>query len=65
MNSIASLYNSLPRTANTNARAFRGRSQSNVHSVVPHDVDNNHDDWNGPLEYEYCRPGADPNFSTY
>ena len=23
------------------------------------------DDWNGPAEFDYCRPGADPDFSTY
>jgi len=52
MNFIASLHNNLPRTANTNAHAFCGQSQSNVRSVVPYDVDNNHDDWNGPPKYE-------------
>mmetsp|Transcript_4284 Transcript_4284/g.4833 ORF Transcript_4284/g.4833 Transcript_4284/m.4833 type:complete len:94 (-) Transcript_4284:429-710(-) len=25
----------------------------------------NHDDWNGPLEYDHCCSGADPNFSSY
>ena len=65
-NSIILLYNGLHHTSNANARGFRGRSQSNVHSVVPHDDDNNYDDdWNGPAEYECCRPGTDPDFSTY
>ena len=22
-------------------------------------------DWNGPAEYDYCRPGTDPDYSTY
>ena len=66
-NSIISLYNGLHRTSNANARAsFRGRSQSNVNSVVPHNDDHHYDDnWNGPAEYECCRPGTDPDFSTY
>ena len=41
------------------------QSQSNVHSVIHHDDDNNYDDWNGPAEYEFCHPGTDPNFNTY
>ena len=65
MNSIYALYNNLPGTTNTNGRAFCGQSQSNVHSVVPYDVENNNDDWNGPSKYDYCRLGADPNFVSY
>ena len=64
MNPISALYNNLPGTTNTNRQSFRGQSQSNVHSVVPYDVENN-DDWNGPSKYEYCRPGTDPNFGSY
>ena len=26
---------------------------------------NNNDDWNNPLEYDYCRPGIDPDFSSF
>ena len=65
MNFISALYNNLPTTTNTSGRAFRGQSQSNVHSVFLFDVNNNHDDWNGPPKYNYCRPGADPDFSSY
>ena len=65
-NPIISLYNGFHRTSNANARGFRGQSQSNVHSVVPRDDDHNYDDdWNSPAEYEFCRPGTDPNFNTY
>ena len=65
-NSIISLHNGLHQSSNVNARSsFRGRSQSRVNSVVPYDDDHHHDDWNGPAEYDYCRPGTDPDFSTY
>ena len=65
MNTISNLYNGLPPTTNTSGRAFSGRSQTNVHSIVPYDVENNGDDWNGPPEYDYCRPGADPDFNSF
>ena len=65
MNSMSALYNSLPATTNTNGRAFSGWSQINVHSIVLYDVENNGDDWNGPAEYDYCRPGTDPDFNSY
>ena len=26
---------------------------------------NGYDDWNGPEEYEFCRPGVNPDFSSY
>ena len=33
--------------------------------MIPHDDDNNYDDWNDPAKYEFCRPGTDLNFNTY
>ena len=38
-----------------------------VHSVVLYDLEskNNNDDWNSPPEYDYCRPGTDPDFGSY
>ena len=58
MNTMPNLYSELPPTANTSGRAFGGRSQSNIHSIVPSDIENmNNDDWNGPSEYKYCCPG--------
>ena len=67
MNTMSNLYNELPTTTNTSGRAFGGRSQTNVHSVVPYDLDNNNnnDDWNGPPEYEYCCPGTNPDFGSF
>ena len=32
--------------------------------MVLYDVENN-DDWNGPPNYDYCRPGTDPDFGFY
>ena len=62
-NSIIALYNGLERTSPGHARSFRGQSQSNAHSVTQ---DNNkYDDWSSPEEYEFCRPGADPDFNSY
>ena len=39
----------------------------NVHSVVSYDLENkdNNDDWTGPPEYDYCRPGTDPDFGSF
>ena len=62
MNSIVSLYNRLPPTTNASGQSFCGWSQTNVHSMVPYDADNNDDDYNGPPEYDYWRPGTDPDF---
>ena len=53
MNSIVSLYNRLPPTTNASGQSFCGWSQTNVHSMVPYDADNNDDDYNGPPEYDY------------
>ena len=67
-NSIIALYNGLEPTSGGQARSFRGRSQTNVHSVTHYNNNNNYDDyddWNGPEEYEYCRPGVDPDFASY
>ena len=63
-NSIIALYNGLERTSGGQARSHRGRSQTNVHSVTPY-PNNNNDDWNGPEEYEHCRPNVDPDFASY
>ena len=63
-NSIIALYNGLERTSGGQARSHRGRSQTNVHSVTPYS-NNNNDDWNGPEEYEYCRPNVDPDFASF
>ena len=67
MNTMSNLYNELPPTANTSGRAFSGRSQTNMHSIVPYGVENvnNNDDWNGPSEYDYCCPGTDPCFGSF
>ena len=67
MNTMSNLYNDLPPTTNTNGRVFGCRSHTNVHSIVPSDVENmnNNDDWNGPSEYDYCRPGTDPDFGSF
>ena len=65
-NSIIALYNGLEPTSGGQARSFRGRSQTNVHSVTSHNNDdNNYDDWTAPDEYEFCRPGVDPDFNSY
>ena len=34
MNSMSALYNNLSGTTNANGQAFRGQSQTNVHSLV-------------------------------
>ena len=67
MNTMPNLYNGLPPTTNPSGRVFGGRSQTNVHSIVPYDVENknNGDDWKGPSEYDYCCPGTDPDFGSY
>ena len=67
MKAMSNLYNGLPPTTNTSGQAFVGRSQTNIHSIVPYEVENknNGDDWNGPPEYAYCCPGADPDFGSY
>ena len=67
MNTMSNLYNGLPPTTNTNGRAFDGRSKTNIYRIVPYDVENknNGDDWNGLPEYDYCCPGADPDFGSY
>ena len=67
MNTMSNQYNGLPPTNNTSGRAFGGHSQTNVHNIVSYDVENknNGDDWNGPSEYDYCRPGDDPDFGSY
>ena len=64
LNSMSVLYNNLSGTTNKNDQAFRGRNQTNVHSVVLYDVENNND-LNGPSKYDYCRPGTDPDFNSY
>ena len=68
-NSIIALYNALEPISGGQARSFRGCSQTNVHSVTPYNNNNNnyddYDDWNAPEEYEYCRPGVDPDFNFY
>ena len=62
MNSIASLYNSLPATTNISGQSFCGQSQTNFHSMVPYDVDvDNNDD----TKYDYCCLGTDPDFGSY
>ena len=34
--------------------------------MVPYDDDDNNDDkFDGPPEYDYCRPNSDPDFSSY
>ena len=66
-NFIIALYNGLECTSSGQARSFRCHSQTNVHSLTRYDNNNNYDDyddWNGPEEYEYCRPGVDPNFTS-
>ena len=67
MNTMSNLYNGLPPTTNMSGRVFSGRSQTNVNSIVPYNVENknNNDDWNGPSEYDYCRPGTNPDFGSY
>ena len=68
-NSIIALYEGLEPTSGGQARGFRGRSQTNVHSVTPYNNDNNnyddYDDWTAPDKYEYCHPGVDPDFNLY
>ena len=56
INSMSALYNTLLATINANDWAFSGQSHTNVHSVVPYDIENNDDDWNSPPEYDYCYP---------
>ena len=33
--------------------------------MTRHEDNNEYDDWNGPEEYEFCRPGVDPDFNSY
>ena len=50
-NSIIALYNGLERTPASQVRSFRGRSQTNVHSLTHYDNNNNYDDyddWSSP-----------------
>ena len=49
-NSIATLWLSLSAPTNASGQAFRGQSQTNVHSMVPYDdIDNNNDNkFDGP-----------------
>ena len=54
LNSIAALWLSLSAPTNASGQAFRSQSQTNVHSMVPYDDDDNNDDkFDGLLEYNY------------